>query len=183
MRIEIRDLQKGFNITCIYVTHDQVEAMSLADRIVIMKEGRVEQIAPPMEIYHHPVNRFVADFMGQTNFFVGRLIDMTEASCLIEVIGSKIRADRNGLKPSVKVGDPVLIAIRYEAVVPVPTSEGDLSGRILHQVYLGESVLYEVLVGENRLYLKSWKPEKIYPLGEEIGLKFLSHGIATIQSE
>ena len=68
MRTEIRKIQQKVGITAIYVTHDQSEAMSISDKIIIMSQGRVEQIGTPREIYYHPSSRFVADFIGEANF-------------------------------------------------------------------------------------------------------------------
>src|SRR5690606_18947418 len=68
MRSEIRNLQRRLHITSVYVTHDQVEAMALSDRIVVMNNGQIEQMGSPEEIYRHPVSRFVADFIGRANF-------------------------------------------------------------------------------------------------------------------
>lgn len=77
MRVEIRELQQRLGITSVYVTHDQVEAMALSDLVLIMNAGRVEQMGSPQEIYARPVNRFVADFIGQANFLTGTLLDAT----------------------------------------------------------------------------------------------------------
>lgn len=76
MRVEIRDLHHRLGVTAIYVTHDQTEAMTMGDRIVVMRDGRVQQIAKPLEIYQHPANRFVAGFIGSPamNFFKGKLV-------------------------------------------------------------------------------------------------------------
>ena len=73
MRVEIRRIQQTLGITSVYVTHDQAEAMSLSDRIVVMEAGRVEQVAEPFEVYARPATRFVADFIGRVNFLEGRV--------------------------------------------------------------------------------------------------------------
>ena len=74
MRTEIRRIQKTLNITSVYVTHDQIEAMTLSDRIVVMNEGIIEQIGTPVEIYRFPNSRFVADFIGRANFVPGEAL-------------------------------------------------------------------------------------------------------------
>ncbi len=73
MRTEIRRIQKEMNITSVYVTHDQIEAMTLSDRIVVMNQGVIEQIGTPVEMYRFPTNRFVADFIGRANFVSGEV--------------------------------------------------------------------------------------------------------------
>lgn len=76
MRSEIRSLQKKLNITSIFVTHDQAEALTMADKIVVMSEGKIEQVGSPWDIYHHPINRFVASFLGTANFINAKVLDV-----------------------------------------------------------------------------------------------------------
>ena len=87
MRTEIRRIQQEVGITAIYVTHDQSEAMALSDRIIIMRSGVVEQIGSPQEIYYHPVNEFVADFIGEANFLKGRLEALSDNRAQLNVSG------------------------------------------------------------------------------------------------
>ena len=90
-RLEIRKIQQRVGITSVYVTHDQEEAMTLSDRVVIMHDGKIMQIGTPQEIYAHPVNRFVADFIGKANFIKGRVTGMGPGDALdIEIMGKKI---------------------------------------------------------------------------------------------
>lgn len=105
MQVELRLLQQRLGITTIVVTHDQREAMTMADMIVVMSNGRVEQVAPPQEIYHTPANEFVADFIGKANFFDG-------------VYGTNgVRVGKHDLKVSANftAGSPVRLAIRPES--------------------------------------------------------------------
>ncbi|MEM6478390.1 MAG: ABC transporter ATP-binding protein, partial [Pseudomonadota bacterium] len=104
MQVELRLLQQRLGITTIVVTHDQREAMTMADTIVVMSNGRVEQVAPPQEIYHKPANAFVADFIGKANFFDG-----TYSKGKIEIAGLAFDAPANFGK-----GSPVRCAIRPE---------------------------------------------------------------------
>ena len=76
MRTEIREIQQRLGITSVYVTHDQVEAMSLSDRIVVMNQGRIDQVGTPQEIYRHPRTAFVANFIGRTNFVDGVVAEL-----------------------------------------------------------------------------------------------------------
>ena len=93
MRIELRALQQRLRITSVYVTHDQSEAMSISDRVVVMREGRIEQEGTPLELYSRPKNRFVAEFIGKANFLEGRVSDGG-----VEIRGQRFTVDleRNG---------------------------------------------------------------------------------------
>ncbi len=104
MQVELRLLQQRLGITTIVVTHDQREAMTMADNVVVMSNGRVEQVAHPQEIYHHPANAFVADFIGKANFFDGIFEDGK-----VTVGAHKIEATGN-----FRTGSPVRLAIRPE---------------------------------------------------------------------
>jgi iron(III) transport system ATP-binding protein len=139
MRVEIRDLQQRLGITSVYVTHDQVEAMSLSDVIVIMNRGRVEQVGTPVEVYARPANRFVADFIGKANFLEGRAVDGTT----IEVDGVRVAVPNGVPHP---VGAAVTAVVRPEALTlgGDDRSEGALRGRVQRAAFLGS--LGEVVV-------------------------------------
>ena len=91
MRVEISTLHRDLGNTMIYVTHDQVEAMTMADKIVVLNGGRIEQVGAPLELYNHPVNRFVAGFIGspKMNFLDGRIAAREEGATVIEVGGAR----------------------------------------------------------------------------------------------
>jgi len=112
LREEIRSVQRSLGITTIYVTHDQEEALSMSDRIVVMNEGRVEQIGTPFEIYNFPRTRFVASFVGTLNILRGRVVD--PATGRIAIDGQEVVAGR-GLADA-KAGDIRSVALRPEAV-------------------------------------------------------------------
>ena len=132
MRVEIRELQQRLGITSVYVTHDQVEAMSLSDLVVIMNAGRVEQIGTPVEVYAKPASRFVADFIGKANFLEGRAVDATT----IEVAGVHIDVP-NGVPQA--AGREVTAVVRPEALT-VDQGEapaGAVRGRVARAAFLG----------------------------------------------
>ncbi len=139
MRVEIRELQQRLGITSVYVTHDQVEAMSLSDLVVIMNQGRVEQIGTPVEVYAKPVSRFVADFIGKANFLEGRAVD----GSTIEVASVSIDVP-NGVPQA--AGAAVTAVVRPEALTlhQGETSKGVLRGRVTRAAFLGS--LGEVVV-------------------------------------
>ncbi|NCC98023.1 MAG: ABC transporter ATP-binding protein, partial [Synergistales bacterium] len=133
MRIDIRRLQKALGITSVYVTHDQAEAMSISDRVVVMKDGRIEQSGCPVELYARPRNRFVADFIGKANFLEGTA---SEGGILL---GGKSYPMDTALS---EVGEVQVVA-RPEAVV-LSRDEGHFPCDIVRTTFLGNLVEYEV---------------------------------------
>jgi len=114
MRAEIRRLHRETGLTAIYVTHDQKEALSMADRIAIMRDGRIEQVGTPREVYTRPANAFVANFIGETNFLDGTVTEVRDGACVVETaIGPLAAAD---LTETLPLGEPVRCSVRPESV-------------------------------------------------------------------
>ena len=146
-RLEIRKLQRRLKITSVYVTHDQEEAMTIADRIVIMNDGKIQQVGPPKEIYAHPANRFVADFIGTANFLDGRVTGKIDTDRIeVEIMGKKIMAPKPA--HSFSKGDRVLIVARPESIELGPKTTTSFTGTIQETVYLGSEMIYEVKLGD-----------------------------------
>ena len=131
MRFEIKEIQKKFGITVVYVTHDQTEAMAMSDRIMVMYRGIIQQVAAPTEIYRHPANQFVADFVGKVNFFKGT--------------AAEGKIDLSGIGQSIPCQGPyagkVVVAVRPENIAIAPEASGGtavLKGRLLSMFYLGD---------------------------------------------
>ncbi|NLF50963.1 MAG: ABC transporter ATP-binding protein [Leptolinea sp.] len=139
MRVEIRRLQKRLGITGIYVTHDQVEAMSLSDRIVVMNKGRIEQVGNPVEIFMRPSSLFVADFIGRANFIEVPVLERNDNTCQIKVFGSVYEVPCNN---KIKAGSQAYLLIRPE-MLSLKRDETS-TARIRSTVYLGSSVEYEL---------------------------------------
>ncbi|PIE55389.1 MAG: polyamine ABC transporter ATP-binding protein [Dethiosulfovibrio peptidovorans] len=134
MRIEIRRLQKTLRITAIYVTHDQAEAMSISDRVVVMRDGRIEQIGSPVDLYAKPRNRFVADFIGKANFLEGRTVSG----------GILLGGKSYGLTEAPDELDTLReVVVRPEAVGISP-DEGQFPGKVVRTTFLGNLLEYEV---------------------------------------
>src|SRR3954451_8967945 len=112
MQVELRALQQRLGVTTIMVTQDQDEALTMADRIVLIRDGRIEQVGAPGEVYQHPVSRFVAGFLGASNFLRGRVVDAANSGVLIEVPRGPIVS----VTTSRPLGSQVTIALRPEAV-------------------------------------------------------------------
>ncbi len=139
MRVEIRRLQKRLGITGIYVTHDQVEAMSLSDRIVVMNKGRIEQVGTPSEIFMRPSSLFVADFIGRANFIEVPVLERTGDTCLIKAFDTEYRVACNN---TIITGTQAYLLIRPEMLSLIRDEKSN--ARIRSTVYLGSSVEYEL---------------------------------------
>ena len=141
MRIEIRTLQQRLGITSVYVTHDQIEAMSISDRIVVMNSGRIEQEGSPRTLYSQPRNRFVADFIGKTNFLPGKAAGRGKAL----VAGIEIDVPELDGRDA---GTEVMFSVRPESLTitrpgEVPTT-GAYRGHLIRTTFLGNLVEYEL---------------------------------------
>ena len=172
MRTEIRRIQKRLGITSVYVTHDQVEAMTLSDRIVVMHEGRIEQIGPPTEIYRKPQSRFVADFIGRANFVEATVHDARDGHLVVDALGAIMTVPAPALE--VRTGQSVLIVVRPE-MVEMDHPEAQLEGTVRLANYLGDVIEYDVEVGGQLLALVEKDPRHttIHPEGESVRLHFL----------
>jgi ABC-type Fe3+/spermidine/putrescine transport system ATPase subunit len=172
MRFEIRRLHDTFHFTTVYVTHDQGEAMVTSDRIAVMNRGSIEQIDAPYAVYNRPRTRFVAGFIGRTNF--------VEASCA----GGEVRFDGFALPSDVfenggDLGRSVLFSVRpqsialHRAAAAPPAGRRFVAGEIVERAYLGESWDYVAAPAESALRLKvSTPPVQIFEIGEKVWLEF-----------
>jgi multiple sugar transport system ATP-binding protein len=153
MRVEISTLHRDLGNTMIYVTHDQVEAMTMADKIVVLNGGRIEQVGAPLELYNHPVNRFVAGFIGspKMNFLDGRVAAREEGATVIEVGGAKVRLPR--ALPGAVDGEPVALGVRPEHLSVDPAL-----GIPLGEVKVD---LIENLGGETLIYARAGDGQKL----------------------
>ncbi len=170
MRAEIRRICREAKLTAIYVTHDQKEALSIADRMAILEGGRLQQVGTPAEVYRRPVNRLVADFMGETNFLEGRVTEVANGLVRIEtplgVLSAKAPSESpSGGSPSIApaVGGAALLSIRPEcwklsAQSDLPNS---IPGRIAERVYLGETAQYRFAAGTQELKIFELNPRFI----------------------
>jgi len=141
MQVELRQLQQRVGITTMFVTHDQEEALALADKIVVMDRGRIRQEGPPAGVYVRPRNRFVANFIGKSNIFEGRAAgrDGEDLICTIaDRYGMKIRSEGDPQLPGAKIDFLVRPErIRLRPVSGTPAGEGEIPGTVRHVVYLG----------------------------------------------
>lgn len=177
MRDEIRRIQKQIGITAIYVTHDQSEAMSMSDQIIVMNKGSIEQMGSPQEIYQRPKTKFVADFIGTANFIDGKVNGMDKDFLDIETKAGTIKAVNTG---QFKQGDQVSVVVRPESVQLV---EG--TGKqcvVTKSVFMGETQDYEIEFAGQPLQIKTHNPmgQKVYEVGDTACLYFPSDSLHVI---
>ena len=136
MQNELKRIQQAMGITFIYVTHDQEEALSMSDTIVVMDKGRIQQIGRPEDIYNEPKNAFVADFIGESNILDGVMLE----DYVVEFFGRKFRCLDKGFSPR----EPVDVVIRPEDIDFVPPAEADLTGTVTGITFKG--MQYDIIV-------------------------------------
>jgi iron(III) transport system ATP-binding protein len=160
LRVQLRELQMQLNITGIYVTHDQQEALALADRIVVMQSGRVLQDDDPVSLYCHPKTSVIADFLGYNNIFDAQIIDHGGGGCRVALAGSGHRLAATG-GPADAVREvaacvrPDDIAIRLfpdEGPLPSDLPDNTLAGEVLLASFMGTYMLYRVQVGVGQVW-------------------------------
>ena len=150
MRFEIKRIQKELNVTTIFVTHDQTEAMVMGDRIVIMNEGRIEQVGSPSEIYYQPRSRFISDFIGETNFLKGRVLEVGSEWLQIQLeIGAEISAS---FMEKGQPSDEALVSIRPESIrlskEKTQNGKNILTGTLEEIVFMGATSRCHVRIGD-----------------------------------
>ena len=148
MRVELKKITRAVGVTTLYVTHDQAEALSLGDRVCVMHDGEILQVAPPHEVYARPANLFVAQFVGEMNFVKGKVAGPTQIECPLGILPLP-------LPEGVFAGSSVTLAIRPEHVkLSADRSSASLTGAITSKNYLGDTALLEVEVNGVSLLVK-----------------------------
>ena len=171
MRTEIRRIQQKLGITAIYVTHDQSEAMSISDQIIIMQKGVVAQMGSPKEIYYHPANEFVADFIGEANFIKGKVSGSNGKDCTVTVNGHTVTVETDAPKAA---GDEAEIVLRPEAITLGDT--GMLPCTVELSCFMGSYQNYHVRLEDGTLVkIADNCPinKKIFEVGDTAAISFL----------
>ncbi|MBA2300390.1 MAG: ABC transporter ATP-binding protein [Chloroflexi bacterium] len=156
MQLELKALQREVGITFVYVTHDQEEALTMSDMIVVMRDGRIQQQGDPTELYERPMNRFVADFIGTSNFMEALVVEPLASGDAVTVRsaqGLMLRGRLTDGAARLSAGDAVIVATRPERleVVPAGMSEApssgttEVAGRVRQGTYLGDQTEYRVI--------------------------------------
>ena len=171
MQFELRQIQRQLGITSIMVTHDQEEALTMSDRVAVMSQGAVMQVGSPTEVYEHPRSRFVAEFLGTANIFVGKALAPSEGGWRVGLDGlgdaaGIARADR-----SLDAGERVLVAVRPERLTIGPPAAGAIRAAVRDLVFRGATFAYELLApgrdGPLFVYTQARAP---VAAGETVGL-------------
>ena len=171
MQLELKHMHDELGITFIYVTHDQEEALTMSDKIVVLSEGRIQQIGTPEDIYNEPQNAFVADFIGESNIFKGIMTGhMKVRFCGGEFMGMDDVAE----------GTLVDVVVRPEDVIITKPEDGDVEGEVVSVIFKG--MHYEVTV-ESGKYEMVIRTTKCYSVGERIGMKLEPDGIHIMLAE
>ncbi len=173
MRMEIGKLHQDLGATMIYVTHDQVEAMTLADKIVVLKDGLVMQVGSPMELYHEPANLFVAGFLGAPSM---NFIEVT-----VDAVTADMARVSNAALDAVEVktrgrafaqGDAAILGVRPQYLHPVEDADGKLHGAVTLTERLGAETVVEVRLNDGEPLIAALAEDRIYAPGDKIGFDF-----------
>jgi len=171
MRTEIRRIQQQLGITSVYVTHDQIEAMTLSDRIVVMNEGVIEQIGSPTEVYRYPSTHFVADFIGRANFVPGTVRGRENGVLVVDALRQTMRL--TDVEEQYSQGEDVTLIVRPE-MIRIVEDGGKVRGIVRRAAYLGDAVDYDIDVNGQLLTAMQTDPTRmvIHPEGSEVGVDF-----------
>ena len=193
MQMELQTLQREVGITFILVTHDQEEALSMSDRICIMREGQIIQSGSPRELYDEPVNRYVADFVGKTNFFNGKVVTANKSSISIN---SESCAVLVGVKskgaPTPKIGSNVCVAVRPEMISISAADEKDnhadiaIKGHVKNRIFLGEHSEYLIVTeGFGDVLVLSPKTNesnrRIFAPGDHVSISWMPEAVLVLE--
>jgi ABC-type Fe3+/spermidine/putrescine transport system ATPase subunit len=177
MRDEIRNIQERIGITTIFVTHDQYEAMSISDRLLVLSDGIIQQIGTPSDIYETPENRFIAEFVGYVNFLEGKVesIDPDTGVHAVSTEHGNVSLNRAN-DQNLAVGDEIFLVIRPETVTLFPGDADDvpnmLTGKIQHSMYAGNLVKYTIKCGDREILIDQYNPKDSIKFNRGDKIKF-----------
>lgn len=182
MRFEIRQLQRQLGFTSLYVTHDQLEAMVLSDKVVIMNAGKLEQFGKPREIYRYPASRFVADFIGRANFLDATVKQANNGDLKIDCYGQTIELN-DPYYADFKAGDKIDLVVRPE-MVHVRRDEGKYNAKIIQAAYLGESIEYVMDMNGQKITAHETDPARMdmIPEGTDVKLSFIENCLHVLRA-
>ncbi len=166
MQLELKEIQQKTQKTFIYVTHDQEEALTMSDRVIVMNNGVIEQIGTPEDIYNEPVNAFVADFIGEANILNGTMID----DCRIKILGKELECVDKGFGKNT----PVDVVIRPEDIEITSPADGQFTGIVQKSTFKGVHYEMSVMCGKCEILIHSTKTAEI---GSKIGMRVIPFNI------
>ena len=189
MRREVGNLQQQLGVTTIFVTHDQREALSMSDKILVMEKGRKQQEGSPEAVYNEPATHFVADFLGHSNFIRGRVTDVDDRHVKVEIeTGDILLAENRG---GFNQGDAVEIVVRAQRFDAFPIKNfkpredmNHFHGRIKDRSYMGGEVSYFIELGpEREIHVISMMRTRVYNIGEDVSVEVAPHHCHLIRLE
>jgi len=181
MRREVDNLQQMLGVTTIFVTHDQREALSMSDKILVMKSGRKQQEGTPEAVYNEPANHFVADFLGHSNFIQGEVLGVENHRISVRIeTGDVLLAEKKG---GFSEGDRVELVVRAQRFDAFPKEEFEpveglnyFEGRIKDRSYMGGEVSYFIDLGTDReIHIISMMRTRLYEIGEAVSIQVAPH--------
>lgn len=173
MQMELKEMHRRLGITFVYVTHDQEEALTLSDTIVVMSEGKIQQIGTPTDIYNEPINSFVADFIGESNILNGTMV----RDCLVRFCGQEFECVDKGFGENA----PVDVVIRPEDLYIFPVSDAaQLRGIVQSCIFKGVHYEMAVAVGDYEFLVQDYHA---FEAGSEVGLLIKPMDIHIMQKE
>jgi spermidine/putrescine transport system ATP-binding protein len=176
LQVELKEIHRELGRTFVYVTHDQEEAMSMSDRIVVMNEGEIIQIGSPIDVYRKPASLFTASFVGSSNLWPGEIVEAGADGVTIDVGGRRLPARP---APGIRPGDRAWILIRPESIVLSPRPQGGdesptaVHARVVDVRFVGSIVHYRVTFGD-RIITASRPPDdaRLFSEGEDVVAKW-----------
>ncbi|WP_340099662.1 ABC transporter ATP-binding protein [Salinibaculum salinum] len=158
LRVQVRNIQQELDITTVYVTHDQEEALAVSDRVAVMRDGTAEQVATPRDLYHRPTSRFVAEFIGDNNLFEGQVRAVNEKLATVEADEESLTVDLGSWnEESISVGDRIAFCVRPEAMV-VGGDSNRLGATVESAEFLGETTRVTLDWAGRQLLVRTREP-------------------------
>jgi len=181
MRVEIRRIQKTLGITAVYVTHDRIEAMSLSDQVIVMKDGEIKQTGSPREIYEQPESAFVAGFVGKVTFFPVDILEKKEGKWTCRLLSRVIEGVPGSA--DLEAGKKGLLMARPESLRLGEAGKGYMDGTVRMNVYLGHSIetFVETQFGEMLVQIDDPASKKVFPEGAAVSIAFDSHRVRALR--
>ncbi len=169
MRVEIKRIQKSLGITAIYVTHDRIEAMSLSDRIIVMRDGFIRQIGSPDNIYEDPNSKFVAGFVGKVAFLPVEVLNVN-GSCTVRYASKTVEVQK--FSPEISAGGRAVLMARPESLKLLEPGNGIIEGQVITNIYLGGSLESYVDTDQGEILVQIDNPaeKRVYAEGEKVSV-------------
>ena len=181
MQLELRALQRRVGLTFIHVTHDQEEALALSDRLAVMHRGRVAQLGTPEEVYDRPATRFVADFLGESNFLDGDVAAWDGKSAVVNVAAAGWEGVVEGCGRELKRGDRVTLSLRPERIALEP-GEGGRVAKVEEEAFTGRDTRYRVALGGQSLLVRR-AGEPVAKPGETVSLEWQGEDVRIVEAD